>query len=105
MKRFPAFILAALLAGGAQADVLIARGDGPDELRLYEGACVHGGTLARIDPARRDEFRKAQAEVNGKLLFGCWAEVPDADGIFFVLLEGGPGFVMQRRAFNFSPGD
>lgn len=100
MRFLAAF--AACIATPALSGVLITQ-SGSDELRLYDGACTHGGTLARISPDKRSTFRKAQAEVSGKLLFGCWTEIPGRDDLLWVLLEGAQGLALPRAAFHSLP--
>jgi len=94
--------LALLTAFPAFGDVLIAK-NGANELRLYDGACVHGGTLGRLRPEWRGEFKKAQAEYNGRLLFGCWREVEEF-GVYYVLLEEADGFALPVEAFKLERG-
>ena len=93
---------ALLTAFPAFGDVLVATA-GKNELRLYEGPCIHAGTLGRLKPEWRPLFRKAQAEYNGRTLFGCWLEIAEHE-VYFVLLEDADGFALPVDAFKLERG-
>lgn len=101
--RTTLILLASLLCSMPAGADLVAR-NGENELRLMPTACVHGQTLGRLNPEWRSRFKKAQATLGGRLHFGCWINVPDENGIVWVLLEGGDGFALSIGAFSDQPG-
>ena len=96
-----AALLLLLAAAPASADLVV--GHGQTELRLMPGPCVHVATMIRIHPDHRPRFKKLQATVGGKLLFGCWTALPEQDAAY-VIFEGSPGFVVPMASLRDEPG-
>jgi hypothetical protein len=78
----------ALAAGSAHATYDMLLTSGKNTLRLYEGACVHAGTLALIKPEMRPQFRKAMGIFNGKIFFGCWTYEEDGPKVLVIYEDG-----------------
>lgn len=96
-----------LFAMPARADLVMASGDGVHELRLYESACTHGGTMghikARFDKAQPEhlaKFRNARIlDKRGTIVsYGCWVE--SDDGAAFVLFEDGSSTEFELSKFS-----
>ena len=84
-----------LLAPPVWADRVLR--SGPNELRLFDGPCVHGGILGQLRPEYRDKFKKASARVNGKSYYACWIE---EDGAAIMLFEDGDQGAWPLSAFK-----
>ncbi len=91
------------LCAAAQAATRIARDGKGNELHIMDLPCVHGGTLSRLAQEWRPKFKKAIATNGGHILFGCWVELPDEDGMAWVILEGNAGFAMPLDKFKPAP--
>jgi hypothetical protein len=100
MKRILAAALAAGIATSSFADLVAT--SGKNELRLMDAPCVHGGVLGMLKPEWRPKFKKAAADVNGKMLYACWIDT--MDGAYFVLFEDGDGQAYPIQAFIEVPG-
>lgn len=99
MKSICAALVAACFAVPAHSDLMIKSDDGSQELRLYESACSHGGTLALIPEEYRKHFHNAKVlDRKGTILaFACWAEVEDT---VLILFEDGQRAEMQLSKFR-----
>lgn len=97
------YLLAALvlLTMPARAD-LVATNSAKDELRLMPGPCIHGGTLGLIAEEWRSRFKKAQADIGGRLVFGCWIDT--GEGWYWVIFETGQGIAYPITSFLDQPG-
>jgi hypothetical protein len=80
-------LLLALACFDAQAYEMLLR-DGRNVVRLYEGPCVHAGTLGMLKPEMRDRFRKATAIFNGKPFYACWTYEEDGPKVFLLYEDG-----------------
>jgi hypothetical protein len=93
-----ALIFAAIVAAGpAVAMELVAR-QGADEVRIFDGPCIHAGTMALIKPEDRAEFHKATGQFQGKPFYGCWRALPD--GSVGVQWEDGDVGHLDRSEFK-----
>lgn len=70
---------------------------GRDEIRLFDSACIHAGTMALIKPEHLKRFKKATANIGGQYFYGCWA---DEEGVAFILFEDGDQVVIPLAAFK-----
>jgi hypothetical protein len=100
MKRFPAFLLFALLALPALADDFIAS-NGRDSVRLTQGPCPKD-ILALMRPEIHDVVKAAVTKVNGKEFRGCWMVQPS--GVVTLLYEDGDEGVVPLKDFKRAPG-
>jgi hypothetical protein len=94
-------LILALCTPLAYADKVATNGG--DELRLFDSPCAHGETLAWLDPQWRGKFKRAQALIGGKTVFGCWIDVPEHMA-YFIRLENTEGFAIPMLAFTEQPG-
>lgn len=101
MRRLLAALLVAMMAAPAYADKIARAGNA--EIRLFPGACVHGGTLAQLKPEHRDKFHKMQGSVNGRVVYGCWVDIEE-DGVYWMLFEDGTDIALRYESFKEVPG-
>lgn len=76
--------------------------NGDNEMHLYDGPCVHAGTLGHLQPQWRDKFKKAMATIGGKIWYACWIEM-NAESVF-VIFEDGDQFIGELDKFSSNPG-
>jgi hypothetical protein len=99
MRRL--LIAAALLcaAGSAHAELMLKSGDGSQELRLYDTACSHAGTLGLIPEEYRKHFKNSRVlDSKGTILiYACHAIIDDQ---VLVMLEDGQHIVLALSKFK-----
>jgi hypothetical protein len=105
--RFAISCLIALVAAlatvhYAHAGQRVLQVDQHNLVRLYDSPCVHGGTLALIQPQARSKMKKAEVTLAGERLYACWTEDPEGDPM--ILLEDGRQAGFYMRNFKDEPG-
>lgn len=110
MHRAATLIIGLCLAAVAppsRAELVMANSDGTRELRLYESACTHGGTIGHIKakfpaalPEHIAKFKNARImDRRGTIeSYGCWLE--SDDGRAFVLFEDGSNTEFEMSKFK-----
>lgn len=98
MKRL---IVAAALVAASSAmagDLVMSNKDG-NELRLYDRACSHGGTLAILKEEWRPNFHDARIrDKRGTIVwYACWIE---ENGQAVVVFEDGDVLAFPLSAFQ-----
>ena len=69
--RFALLCAAALVAGPAMADEVIAS-NGSDSVRLSDSQCTNEKVLERATPPVREKLRSAVATISGQSFNACW---------------------------------
>ncbi len=93
-------ILLALVCSSASADLVVS--NGANELRLMQPACSNEGILQSLEYEWRQQFKQAQASIDGKLYAACWIKA-DEEAVF-VMYETGDGVDYPIGAFTDHPG-
>ena len=88
--KFALLCAAALLAGPALADELVAS-NGSDSVRLTDKPCSSDQVLQRLTPRFREVMRDATASVGGQSFRACW--VTNGDAAHLLYEDGDQGII------------
>jgi hypothetical protein len=89
----------ACFATPVNAELMLKSGDGSQELRLYDTACSHAGTLGLIPEEYRKHFKNSRVlDSKGTILiYACHAIIDDQ---VLVMLEDGQHIVLALSKFK-----